>query len=215
MGCKEELARPETSVQAPKTDERTWPEGAVLAVGGMPIFQSDVDQTAASVKLLYPGNPLPSLRRKALTNVHLNRATLASLFPEQRDQARLAAQVALDDLAKPGAPPPKVLTGSWSELSLEVWGEVRTLEPGAIHGPVELSGRWALVRLDSLSPGLVPAADLFTVSLFEFGYVPMTFDPRTLTSAQSELTILNPAWESVVPAAWGKSLPSGWYAGPK
>lgn len=213
-GCAEEPAEPKTVVAAPAIAGKTWPEGAVLAVGGTPIFQAEVDRTAAWAKLLYPQNTLPSLRRKALTNVHLHRAAVAGAFPAQREEARIAAQAALEDLNKPGTPAPRVVSGSWSDLTLEIWGEARVLEPGVIHGPVELAGRWALIRLDSTTPGLVPAADLFTVSLFEFSYVPPGFKIGALTGAQGKLTILDPAWEAIVPSAWGIALPDDWYAGP-
>ena len=215
IGCGDEPPQPKIDVATPQDPGKTWPEGAVLAAGDVPILQAEVDRAASWVQLLYPENTQPSLRRKALTHFLLIRAALASAFPDQRAEALAAAESALQDLDKPGAPAPRVLAGAWSDLGLELWGEVRDLEPGRYHGPIELSGRWALVRKDSATPGLVPAADLFTVSLFEFLFVPASFEPGTLTAAQSKLTILDPAWEAIVPSAWGKSLPDGWYAGPK
>ncbi|MFT5080585.1 MAG: hypothetical protein ACI84E_001242, partial [Planctomycetota bacterium] len=206
---------PESGDQPPTAPTKSWPDGAVLAAGDVPILQSEVDRTATWVKLLYPEDTQPSLRRKALTHIHLNRAALANTFPEQRAEALADAQRVMQDLGKPNPPTPSVVTGRWSDLSLEIWGEVRDFELDVFRGPIELTGRWVLLRLDSATPGLVPAADRFTVSMFEFSFTPPDFDSQVALNSQSVLTVIDPAWEFIVPSAWGKSLPDSWYAGPK
>ncbi len=195
-----------------------WPEGAVLAVDDAPIFQKDVDRASKWVQFLHPENTQPSLRRMALTHIILDRTTLAVLYPKERDSARGDAESALEELRKGDSiNKGRSVTGDWSGLGLALWGETRALEVGSWSGPFELIGRYVLIRKDFHFPGLVPAADKFTVTIQEFPYTPSDFSREDLANASKkvQLSILNRDWEALVPSAWGKSLPTRWYAGPK
>jgi hypothetical protein len=195
-----------------------WPAGAVLAVDELPILQSEVDHIAAWIQFLHPENTLPSLRRQALTHVILERATLAKIFAEERAVSRQKATVALAGLPKgEDAAGSRTATGNWSDLGLVIWGETRDLAPGRWSGPFELAGRFVLLRRDQSIPGLVPAADQFTVSVLDFPYTPPDFTREDLVLAPRtvQLSILDRDWEALVPSAWGKSLPTRWFKGPK
>ena len=208
---------PESAPTVPQVPETVWPTGAVLAVGDVIVLEDEIARVSEWVRFLQPENTLPSLRRQALTHIVLDRAALAGLYAERREEVQAEALEALKGLhsGDEQAADAQAVTGTWSDLGLGIWGETRDLEQGVWGGPFELVGRWVLLRQDAAFPGLVAAADQYTVSIVSFPYTPSAPRPTALESQGPELTIIDPAWEHLVPNAWGVKLPEHWYAGPK
>ena len=209
---------PEPPAPSPEPAPR-YPEGACLVVDEQVILTAEVDRLAAWIALIEPHDTLPSRRRAALTHTILERAALATAYPEARTAGRARAEGLLADLAggldptadllathDPGARL-GVVEGTWDDVGLVPWGEAREAGPAALGswlGPFEEPGRWVLLRALEHVPGKAPGADLCRIDL-----VTLPFVPTDLTRADVEATIddarlelADPAWREIVPAAW-------------
>ena len=180
-----------------------WPAGTVLAVDGVPVLAAEVEPIAAAIAELYPENTRPHCLRLALTNVNLPRAALQSRFAKERAGAREACVRARASLAD-DASPASELEGDWRALGLDLWSAARKLELEQWSEPIELVGRFALVRLDRRTGGDARGERL-ALRVLELPYAAQGEDPQTTianTLDASRLTIVDPAWNEFVPEQW-------------
>lgn len=190
-----------------------WPPGTVLAVDDMALSQAEIDRVAGWVARLEPAKNTILHRRQALTALVLPRAATQVREPEARAAAidRAAAWLAyergegaapLDD--GPPAPAGQV-SGSWKELGFEIWGPVTELPLGVWSEVEEGIGTAFVVRVDAHEPDeSIAVRDRWTISLRQEPYLPPDTDRAGLAALVDacELSIVDPAWDEVVPAEW-------------
>ncbi len=171
----------------------------MLAVDDIPVRSEEIESVARDVALLYPAYTESHCRRLALTNAILPRAAARARHPEAWERAREAARS-----AQPEALAPSLLEGPWRMLGLELWHAARTSEPGRWSEPIELSGRFVLLRLEAPPSGTDPREEVLRLSLLEFPYVDPAAPAEELASAvdASRLTIIDPVWGELVPESW-------------
>lgn len=173
----------------------------MLAVDGVPVLADEVEPLARDVGELYPEYTLPHRRRLALTNAILPRAACRARYPEQRAAQRAAAESARGQIS---SLEPRVFEGNFGRLGLELWSAARRLEPLAWSEPIELAGRFVLVRLEAPPTGAEAGQEVLRLSLLEFPFVDPSSPVAALQRAvdESRLTIIDPAWDEFVPEAW-------------
>jgi len=197
-----------------------WPEGAVVAMGAVPILRAEVDRIAAWVAVLQPGKATAAYQRMAFTGVLLERAAIANAFPEARATALRAAEEFHANLPAGNAdlgdvPGIEVREGTWSDVGLMCWGVARDQAPGAWSAPFEESGAWIVQRLRHRAggPALGEAegALRLTLDVRAFDYVPPDFTSATLTEtlAATKLTVVDPLIGGLIPAAWRYAITGG------
>jgi hypothetical protein len=180
-----------------------WPAGTVLAVAGEPVRAQEVEPLAEDIGLLYPEYSPTHRRRLALTNGILARAAGRTSHAEAWAAARERARQAR---AQPDALEPRAVQGDWRALGLELWSAARRLEPGTWSEPLELTGRWVLVRLEGRALD-ARRVELLELELCEFPYL----DPPTVEQAiaASRLEIVDPTWNATVPEDWKHRMAGG------
>ena len=199
----------------PTPAPRTWPADTALAVNDRAIPAAEIDRVAAWVALLEPAEVPTSHRRSALTHVVLERAALAVAHPEARAEERRRAEALLAALEAGEEPDAEsgdlgphgrraVAGGTWDDLGLVAWGEAREAPLGSWHGPVEDSGRWLLLKPLEHVRGKVPGADLYRIEAITLPFVPADLARPDVEAAIDDalLEVVDPAWASIVPAAW-------------
>lgn len=190
-----------------------WPEGTVLAVDGHAILQSEVDELGALVAVLYPEYTRPHLRRLALTNRLLPLLAMQSHFRESREASHLAAKSALADLARGHGDPPETtqVSGSWHDLGFELWSTITESPLGEWIGPIELPGRFVLVKIHGRPPADQPRKQAWRLSLLEHPFLPASELRLEIDTAldRSVLTVVDPAWREVVPQSWKHRMSGG------
>lgn len=180
-----------------------WPAGTVLAVNGQPIDASAALPWEQDVALLYPGYGPIQCRRLALTNIVLPRAAAGTLAPEARERARRTCEEARERIEEhAGEAIPS--TGTWRVLGFDLWGAARRLAPGVWSDPIELPGRWVLLRLVAIEPGRAPDEEELTLERLEFPYVDPAEPGKELRAAIDASTLV------VVDADWGEAIPEDW-----
>ena len=205
LGCgpatpeKANAGAAEESVTAPAYDP-----DVVLLVNDVELRASEVDDLAETIALVYPAYTLNHRRRLALGNTLLRRAALRARYPERRARALEACRSAQAELrADPAAPGIEVdeVHGDFRRLGIDLWSFAHGLTPGEWSEPFEHEGSLVLVQLVETEKGPEPIADLLTVRIAGFGYVPEEATPEAIEAVIDEvrLTILDPAWDSIVP----------------
>jgi hypothetical protein len=209
--CLAACSRDGAAPAPPEPAAGDWPAGTVLAVDGVPVLAAEVEPLARAIAELYPEYTRPHCLRLALTNVSLPRAAVRSCEPERREQARAACERAQATLA--GDPSGTMaLSGDWRALGLDLWAAARGLERGVWSAPTELIGRFALVRLDEQS-GDDARSERLSLQLLEIPYgaregeTPQAAVARALD--ESRLTIVDRAWDEVVPEDWKYRMRGG------
>lgn len=186
------------------------PEGTVLFVDDLPITAAEIDRLAASVELLYPSYTANHARRIVLAEFVLPRLAVASLFPEERERARKAAEQARAEisdapeeawLAKRGGVRFDV-QGQWKKIGgVDMWTLARNLDEGVWSQPFERTGTFNIVRRGPIKTGETPHHELLELTILTFPYLPG--DDALLQAEealdQARLRIVDPAWEEIVP----------------
>jgi hypothetical protein len=190
-----------------------WPEGTVLAVDGLAILQSEVDELGALVALLYPEYTRPHLRRLTLTNRILPLLAMQSHFSEGRKAGHLSAKKALADLGTGHGDPPDAtrVSGSWHDLGFELWSTITESPLEEWTGPIELPGRFVLVKIHERPPADQPRKKAWRLSMLEYPYLPTSELHLEIEAAldRSVLTVVDPAWREVVPQSWKHRMSGG------
>jgi hypothetical protein len=187
-----------------------WPPGTVVAVDAVPVTADEIAQDEAAVLLVEPQWSDRQRKRLAFNELVLPRAILrARSTPEQREAALRSLEEQFARLASgTQAGPPTAagaigheVGGSWMQLGLAVWGPAMNLEPGVWSEPFETPGAFVRVRVLERTEGDKPARTLLRLETLS---VPFTSDPATDTAIDEmmrkhRLTIVDPAWETIVP----------------
>jgi hypothetical protein len=124
-------------------------DGAVLRVNGAPLTAEDVDRFARPIAELEPQFLRLHHRRLALTNVVLPLAALRTLDPDGHARAAADASAALEGGAAELLGRSSELAGTFRDIGLDLWCLARELPFGEWQGPLELVGRFVVVRLDA------------------------------------------------------------------
>ena len=191
------------------------PEGTVMTLDGEPVTKAEVDALAELVARIYPQYTRPHLRRLALLNRIFPLLALAGRHAEARTASPALAADALE-LAEEGRAPGGAIDaeGDWRDLGFELWSELvaRTPELDTWTGPIEIPGRYLVVRIVERPPAGHPEQDGWRVSILEFPYLPEPSRTAAIEAALDECTlhILEPSWNEVVPEGWKHRMkPSG------
>lgn len=197
----EEPAPPSTGAAV-----RAAPPGTALFVDALPVSEAEIEAAARWTAQLEP-NAVPAQHlRSALTALVLPRAAIAARrAPERAVQRERCAAARASLLAGAAdAPQPTQVRGGYDELGFELFSAARELEPGAWSEPLELVGRFALVRLDERTPGAVAIADRIVASLLEFHYLPPETTRAELDAEidACRLEFAQERWRELVPIAW-------------
>ena len=190
-----------TEPPPPPTSEN----GAVLAVNGAPLTAEDVDRFARPIAELEPQFLLLHHRRLALTNLVLPLAALRTLDPQGHARAAAEASAALESGADECVARSHELSGTFREIGLDLWCLARELPFGEWQGPLELVGRFAVVRLDARE-GL-EEEEVLRGRWIEFSFVEGDLRAAIEDAVdRSRLEILDPTWREAVPDAWQRRM---------
>ncbi len=183
-----------------------WPPGTVAVINGSPISMESVDADIAAILDIEPGFTEGHRRRMILTHCALPKAFGIAVAGEQRAQVLEAAKKWLENGSKgpPEAGPQDLgdpTDGNWLDIGLETWLVARELEPGQTSGIVEFSGRFAVIRMVRRNPQAKPDREVMKIVVQSFPYVS---NPGGLIDrcVQGPLQIVDPAWESLIPAKY-------------
>ncbi|HJO25675.1 MAG: hypothetical protein CMK00_09035 [Planctomycetes bacterium] len=194
----------------------SWPEGTVLALDGVPIDGAWVGECADLLANVEPAASPNQRKRLALTNLIFPLMASRKLNPERRTaNAELAAEYLVE--LSSGAenfdgpvvgPRLRTVTGGLTELGLVAWGRSWNMELGEWSPVCESIGTFEVFQLVDRQDGALPGQVRFTVNLVEFPWL----DPQaprieveTVLDA-SRLTIVDPAWNQIVPGFWRHRL---------
>ena len=187
-----------------------WPAGTVLAVDGLALSGAEVDQVTAWVAAVLPSASEKEHRRRALTGHLFPRLTAEAAFASERTQALARAEQTLADLRETPAAvdSARVVSGDWGTIGLEVWAALQEARSGEWIGPLAGIGRLRLARCLERTPGPHPGLDLFEIEVRDFPFVPPGTDRNVLAEMtwDAELTIVDPAYERIVPLAWRANM---------
>ncbi len=199
----------------PETDEAapaSWPDGTVLVVNEHPISQAEVDTIGALVSKLYPEYTRPHVRRLALTNFIFAQLAIEGRFVDSRREQGQLAKGALDLARDEHQLEGSVrASGGWRNLGFELWSSVLDAPIGEWSGPVELPGRYLVVRVLERPPLAHPEQDGWKLDILEYPYLSPDSRQREIDAAldASVLTIVDPHWNEVVPEAWKHRMSAG------
>ena len=202
-GCSE---APE---QAPQAEVREWPAGTVLAVDDLPITAEEVDAASAWVERIERKATSDQLRRLALTTIVLRNKVAQLMAPQAREEALAKARAAhqqLRDGTWVGPPGPEGTfgerkSGDFRLLGIPVWGTAMDLAEGEWSEPIEMPGRFLVVKRLQLTPAPVPLAIELELDALTFPYLDETWADGQVEEAfdRVRLTIVDPAWRTIVP----------------
>jgi hypothetical protein len=175
---------------------------AVLEVDGLPLTLAELEPLERDILALYPEYSRKHARRLALTNEFLPRLAAHAANPELWRRARAACE----GLATAGLGTAEALhvEGDFRALGLGLWSAARRLPPEQWSAPVELTGRWARIRVTRREVAADPLGERLALALIEFPYV----DPENAAAAleaaidRAHLRVLDPTLEDVLPEAW-------------
>ncbi|MFT7487399.1 MAG: hypothetical protein ACI9F9_003260 [Candidatus Paceibacteria bacterium] len=183
----------------------TWPTGVVLAVGGVPIHESEVDAHIDALLDIKPEYIKNHRRRLLLINWTFPMARGIQVSGADRKAARLEALdwMAAQEMA-PGAPPAAMegdLVGNWDLVGFDTWLMARELEIGDSSGLVELPGQYAIIRMIDRDRPKNKAHEQMVLRVRTFPYVD---SPKGLLEEcmESSLEIVDPAWNEIVPGTY-------------
>lgn len=196
--------------------ESAWPSDTALAIGSVPISAREIGRVAEWIAFLQPGASRAHHEREALTAFLMPRAAVRmahgasrveALAHARRRRAELTGEAQLGESGGesgqgpgPIGPPaaPTTVTGSWRDLGLEVWGEMRAKPLETWSEPIEGIGRFTLARR-------VPYKGREGTLRLELEVIPWRADgPIDVEAAlaSQSLTIVDPSWRDAVPAYW-------------
>lgn len=187
--------------------EAVAPEGTAVLVDHVPIPVDEVERWAEWIAEVEPEFVSDARRRYALTNGLLERAALTALHGEAREVALERALACAQALEAGGEAPEEGLfrgqvEGSWRELGLHLWGELQPADAARWVGPFERLGAFTLARVRSTSE--VRGQQVLDVELLDYPFLdPATAREEVRTCPdRTTLTIVDPAYEALVPEAW-------------
>ncbi|MFT7480960.1 MAG: hypothetical protein ACI80N_004277, partial [Gammaproteobacteria bacterium] len=173
------------------------------------ITADEVDEWVPTIAVVEPMKTLPAHRRLALTNIVLPRVMAALAAPEAREEARMRAQDSWDVIAE-GLLEHKdllemeVVEGTFKETGLDVWGMALRMQPEDWSPVFETVGAFAFFRFVGIpEPPWHPATPiLIERALFPFVDPGLAFSQIEDANDRAVLTIVDPEWETLVPAAY-------------
>ncbi len=179
--------------------------GTVLRVNGEAVLAEEVDLFAVPIGALEPQYLLLHRRRLALTNVVLPLAALRTLDREAharaREEATSAQQLRPAELVARAS----AVQGTFRELGLDLWCRARGLSPGEWSGPLELVGRFVVVRLDEAQGS--EEGEVLRLRVLEFPFVPGELRERIEDALdRSLLEIVDPQWRETIPEVWQRRM---------
>lgn len=186
----------------------SYPEGTVLAIGGVPITAADVDQYVDAIALIEPEFVERDHRRKVLSNVTFPVKAGAALDPAARDEAFREAQRLLAIARETGVVPkeeivPTVLTGTFREVGLVPWAVAKDMEPLTFSDLHETPGAWTFFKLTASGApqGEFDGLTQVTIVRYDVPYIEREVAREMLQSAVDGLPIevVDPEWEPIVP----------------
>lgn len=201
---------------SPSSADVMWPEGTVLSLDGEPIEYGWVEEVADLLAHAEPGASEAQRKRLALTNIIFPLLASRALNPERRARNGALASQYLEELREGRAgfegpvvgPRLRTLTGGMRDLGLIAWGHCWNMEPGDWSPVCETIGTFQIFQLLDRDLGPLPGQTRFTVRMVEFPWLDPEA-PRLEVNARldaSHLTIVDPAWRSIVPGFWRHRL---------
>ncbi len=187
----------------PEPSAPTWPAGTAIVLGGQPITVAEVDAHVDAVLDIQPSYSLEQRRRIVLMNWSFPRALGAAEGGARRspalEEARAWRAGLLDGTHELGEASEQI--GNWDMIGFEIWLVARDLEVGEASEPVELPGRYAVLRLEQRDGNPRPAFEYLRVRVAEFPFVD---DPEALLTNETadRLEIVDPAWAEIVPGIY-------------
>lgn len=185
------------------------PEGAVIGVGPSWILAEEVDRWVDTVALLEPTETRPSWRRKALTNLVLPSKIAALLVPEERKQARAAAESVQQALRSQGTLPdsfPEPLNtaaGDVYAVGLGRWIMARGLPLGEWSEIFEEAGTFLIMRvLEAPDAGDWKPNTAIRIEYVHVPYLRPEDQPALLVEQAREQILIRavtPEWEWILP----------------
>lgn len=215
LGCAPDETPREPPAE-PGIEATAYPEDTVLAIDGIPVPRAEVEEVAAAIAEHYPANVERQNLRLALTNDTLERYAVRARDRARREQALRECEQASARIRAGETPSGTVaMEGAFRDFrgDLRLWARVRGLAPGTWTGPLELTGRFVLARVDAVEhpqPGGEPhASDVLHLTLLLFPYLDTSYreglDAATSIREAvdaSHLELVDPAYAEVVPAEW-------------
>lgn len=190
--------------EAPAAD---YPEGTVYVIDGVPVLASEVDEWIETIRMVQPDHTLPSLRRRALTNIVLQRAVGASIDPNGRAVAEEMCRRDLELLQQGGELPlegPQVqrFHENWNsdvDIGLDRWGKGREVGAGT-WTMFETIGGYTAMRLVSEPPSWRMDTPVAIEHVTHY-YLPTEGMHDILEAAMDEavIEIVDPTWERYLP----------------
>lgn len=188
---------------------RVWPAGTVVVVDDIPVTSSEVAQDMLAIVLIEPQWGDAQLRRLAFNEVSLPRAVLRTRATKnERDAARRSIDEQLARIKNGTQVGPRAkadvfgheVIGRWKEIGLVSWGSAMNLAVGEWSEVLEEPGAFIRVRLLERKEGPVPEATQLRLDRIEAIYT----KPDPAANGEVELhkhhlTIVDPAWETIVP----------------
>ncbi|MEO6708432.1 MAG: hypothetical protein ABI054_11805 [Planctomycetota bacterium] len=189
---------------------REWPAGTLVAIDDVPVTASEVAQDMLSVMLIEPESGEVQWKRQAFNAVSLPRAVQrAQVSKDARDKARRSIDEQFERIEKGTLIGPRqdgkvlgrAMEGTWQILGLTVWGNAMALERDQWSEVLEEPGGFVRVRLLERRETLEPAYTWLRVDRIEASYLltDPTWRPRDEELQKHRLTILDPAWDTIVP----------------
>jgi len=187
----------------PEPAAPAWPEGTAVVLAGLPITVAEVDAHVDAVLAIQPSYSLEQRRRIVLMNWSFPRALGAAMGGARRDAALEQAGSwrtgLLHGTHELGEASEQI--GNWDMIGFELWLVARDLEVGEVSEPVELPGRYAVLRLEQRDGNPRPAFEYLRLRVAEFPFVD---DPEALLTNETadRLEIVDPAWVEIVPGIY-------------
>lgn len=188
--------------QAPSWRERKLaPDTLIARVDDLEIFSHQVEALADSLGRINPSFTRIKLRREALISWLLPRLAVASSLPQARAQALESARRERERLLAQDGSGALHFEGGLEALGFELWHLISLLDVGVWSEPIEVSGRWLVMRVTRNDTRLDVTRENHALDVVEFGYLPEDWGNQDLVAAQERalLTIVEPSFEEVIP----------------
>ena len=187
------------------------PAGTVLAIeldgARTTITADEVDAWLPTVRRLEPASTLPALRRLVLTNITLPLKVSQMIAPEAREEARSLAQDTLDVINEglieyKDVPQMEAAEGTFLEIGLDVWGRALEMEEDDWTPVFETVGAFVFFRFVAIPEGPVFMSTPILIERGIFPYLEAESARSDIEAAydRAVLTIVDPGWETIVPA---------------
>jgi len=171
------------------------------------ILASDVDRWLGYIALLEPDETRPSWRRKALHHIVVPMRVAAAVYPQEREEARIAAQALLERLVAgeplpPDAPALEEIHGHGKEIGLERWCVASELRDSGWSEVFEIIGGYCILRIVDAPPREEWLADTrISIEHLTLPYLPAEGAKELIEGARRQLglAVVDPEWEWILP----------------